>query len=97
MMTTAQVEFLALQQKMTSIKLALDCSKINVQETPFCLVLRLLNETVDATVSTPPTIRLTSCLLLIVEQTVTQSQSDIETSWMKEHVIAPQAILCWIT
>ena len=94
MMTTAQVEFLALQQNKTSIKLALDSPKIIVQENPFRLVLRLLNETVVGTVSKPPAIRLTSCLLLILEQTVTQSQSNIETSSTKDHVIARQDVFC---
>ena len=94
MMTTMQVELVDLQQNMTSIKLALDSPNIIVQESPFRLVLRLLNEIVNGTFSKPPAIRLISCLLLILEQTVTQSQSIIETSSTKEHVIARQDIFC---
>ena len=94
MMTTTQVELLALQHNVTSIKLALDSPKIIIQESPFRLLLRLLDEMVIGTVSKPPVIRLTSCLLLILEQTVTRSQSNIETSSTKEHVIARQDVFC---
>ena len=96
MMTSTQAELLALQQNMTSVKLALDSPNIIVQESPFPLVLRLLNEIVIGTVSKPPVIRLTSCLLLILEHTVTvtQIQSNIETSSPKKHVIARQDLSC---
>lgn len=75
-----------------SVKLAVDFPKSIVQEEPFPLTLRHSGEALNPAVKDPPTLRLASCCLQLLEQTSLCIPPNNESSYAKQHEIASQDV-----
>ena len=89
--TTVQEKILAGQDSIlgsSNFELALDSPQIVIQEQPFPLTLRLLNEH-SRTISSPSTIvLLKSYLVQLLANTAIESENNTQNHWAKKHAIA---------